>query len=162
MKVILLTGEVPQVITVEDNEIIHTLDNVWSIWAETTYKERSLKILIAGNKVFDENGENGRVDYDATVTVTAFDALTDVTVYNCISPIIQDKFTDEFYGEFKYPVIDASTFYDYGYDPDNYDLEEMRALPNEIMEYLGYARKFADALRYCLGEPTEDVNEEED
>jgi len=96
MKVFLQNDELCRVVTVRDGEIdLNHYDRIWDIYTRTEFGGVQVDVCVTGHKT---DGERPAIDYDAPVTVEAYDMEGDTSLFECRSPIVQDGYTRELAG----------------------------------------------------------------
>ena len=150
MKVILLTGGVPEVLTVVEHDTIQSLDNVWCAWVERKIAEQPMKILVVGNKIPGVDKSADCINYTGSVEVTAYCAYTNVPRYNNRSPIIEDVYTDEYRGDFNETYVSRELLDVMGYDSNSYSVEEMRQMAKAIQSNLGDTDALGNAIETVI------------
>ncbi len=91
MKVLLQNDDFCRVVTVKDGEIdLYHYDDIWDIHTRAEFNGVRVDVCVTGNKT---DGEPICIDYNAPVTVEAFDKESETRLFECCSPIIADEYS---------------------------------------------------------------------
>ncbi len=91
MKVFLQNKDYCRVITVKDGEIdLNHYDDIWDVWLRTEFNGEEVDVCITGTK---KKGRYSGIDYNAPVTIEAFEKESDTGLFFCQSPIVADEYS---------------------------------------------------------------------